>query len=113
MHLGEPSTIFHPAPVPYCIPYGSLVSHNLDNFMLFECEASCTHEVMSSTHVMGLCSLRALVSLPYEVGHICHLDGGLTEVGYICSGGWVLLGVCFVFGRKAYIPSSNSSDMGR
>ena len=51
--LGYPATIFHPAPVPYGIPYRSLCSKNVENLMFAGRCASCTHVAMSSTRVMG------------------------------------------------------------
>jgi len=56
--LGAPATIFHHAPSPYGIPYGSLVSRNIENLMFAGRNASCTHAAMSSTRVMGTgCSM--------------------------------------------------------
>lgn len=56
--IGAPATIFHPAPSPYGIPYGSLYSRNIDNLMFAGRDASCTHAAMSSTRVMGTgCSM--------------------------------------------------------
>lgn len=50
-------TIFHPAPSPYGIPYGSLYSRNIDNlFCAGRCH-SATHAAMSSTRVMATTSL--------------------------------------------------------
>ena len=51
----SPATIFHPAPSPYGIPYGVLVSENIENLMFAGRDASCTHAAMSSTRVMGTC----------------------------------------------------------
>jgi hypothetical protein len=56
VQLGQAATIFHPAPAPYGIPYGCLVSKNLDNLMFAGRDASCTHAAMSSTRVMGTCA---------------------------------------------------------
>ena len=53
--IGEPSTIFHPAPCPYGIPLRSLYSQNIRNLMFAGRCASCTHAAMSSTRVMGTC----------------------------------------------------------
>ncbi|HUT35108.1 MAG TPA: FAD-dependent oxidoreductase [Planctomycetota bacterium] len=56
--LGAPATIFHHAPSPYGIPYGCLVSRNVENLMFAGRNASCTHAAMSSTRVMGTgCSM--------------------------------------------------------
>ncbi len=53
--LEAESTIFHDAPSPYGIPYGVIVSKNIDNLMFAGRDASCTHAAMSSTRVMGTC----------------------------------------------------------
>ena len=56
--LGAPATVFHHAPSPYGIPYGCLVSRNVENLMFAGRNASCTHAAMSSTRVMGTgCSM--------------------------------------------------------
>jgi len=56
--LKVPSTIFHPAPSPYGIPYRCLYSKNIKNLMFAGRNASCTHMAMSSTRVMGTgCSM--------------------------------------------------------
>lgn len=56
--LKAPSTIFHPTPSPYGIPYRSLYSKNIKNLMFAGRNASCTHIAMSSTRVMGtVCSM--------------------------------------------------------
>jgi hypothetical protein len=54
---GQPPTIHHPAPSPYGIPYRALYSRNVDNLMFAGRVASCTHVAMSSTRVMGTCSV--------------------------------------------------------
>ncbi len=53
---GEP-TIFHHAPSPYCIPYRSLYSKNIDNLFFAGRNISVTHSAMSSTRVMATCAL--------------------------------------------------------
>ncbi|MCM8817108.1 MAG: FAD-dependent oxidoreductase [Candidatus Omnitrophica bacterium] len=56
--LKVPSTIFHPTPSPYGIPYRCLFSKNIKNLMFAGRNASCTHIAMSSTRVMGTaCSM--------------------------------------------------------
>jgi len=55
-YLGEP-TIFHPAPSPYGIPYRSLYSRNIANLFFAGRNISATHMALSSTRVMGTCSL--------------------------------------------------------
>ena len=54
--LGAPSTIFHPAPSPYGIPYRALYSRNIDNLMFAGRNMSASHAAMSSTRVMGTCA---------------------------------------------------------
>ena len=54
---GNPATIFHPAPSPYGIPFRSLYSKNIGNLMFAGRCISCTHAAMSSTRVMGTCSV--------------------------------------------------------
>jgi len=53
----QPPTIHHPAPSPYGIPYRALYSKNIENLMFAGRVASCTHVAMSSTRVMGTCSV--------------------------------------------------------
>ncbi|HOV72742.1 MAG TPA: FAD-dependent oxidoreductase [Candidatus Hydrogenedentes bacterium] len=55
--LGAPATIFHPAPSPYGIPYRSLYSRNVANLMFAGRCISATHVALSSTRVMGTCSV--------------------------------------------------------
>jgi len=55
-HKGAP-TIFHPAPCPYGIPFRSLYSKNIDNLYFAGRNISATHMAMSSTRVMGTCSV--------------------------------------------------------
>ncbi len=58
VELGEPATVWHPAPSPYGIPYRCLYSRNIANLMFAGRNASCTHAAMSSTRVMGTaCSM--------------------------------------------------------
>lgn len=53
---GQP-TIFHPAPSPYGIPYRCLYSRNIANLLFAGRNISVTHAALSSTRVMGTCSL--------------------------------------------------------
>ena len=53
----EPPTIYHPAPSPYGIPFGSLYSKAIDNLMFAGRNISVTHAAMSSTRVMATCAL--------------------------------------------------------
>ncbi len=56
-HHPEAGTIFHPAPSPYGIPFGSLYSRSVENlFCAGRCH-SATHAAMSSTRVMATTSL--------------------------------------------------------
>lgn len=55
-HPGAP-TIFHPAPSPYGIPYRCLYSKNIDNLFFAGRNISVTHMALSSTRVIGTCSL--------------------------------------------------------
>ncbi|MGC9360402.1 MAG: FAD-dependent oxidoreductase [Anaerolineae bacterium] len=55
---GVPSTIFHPAPSPYGIPYRSLYARDVRNLFFAGRCASATHAAMSSTRLMGTaCSM--------------------------------------------------------
>ncbi|MCC6443561.1 MAG: FAD-dependent oxidoreductase [Armatimonadetes bacterium] len=75
-----PPTIFHPAPSPYGIPYRSLYSRNIANLWCAGRNLSATHAALSSTRVMGTCSI-----LGQAVGTAAAIAvrGGLTprEVG--------------------------------
>ncbi len=51
------ATIFHDAPSPYGIPYRCLYSRNVTNLMFAGRNISATHTALSSTRVMGTCSL--------------------------------------------------------
>ena len=55
-HKGKPTT-FHPAPSPYGIPYRCLYSRNIENLMFAGRCAGMSHAAMSSTRVMGTCSV--------------------------------------------------------
>lgn len=52
----EPS-VMYPAPSPYGIPYRVLYSKNIKNLFFAGRNISVTHAAMSSTRVMGTCSL--------------------------------------------------------
>ncbi|OGV71188.1 MAG: hypothetical protein A2269_03500, partial [Lentisphaerae bacterium RIFOXYA12_FULL_60_10] len=54
---GRPATIFHPAPSPYGIPYRSLYAQSIANLFMAGRNISCTHAALSSTRVMGTCSV--------------------------------------------------------
>ena len=56
LYPGKP-TIFHPAPSPYGIPYRCLFSKNVANLLFAGRNISTTHAALSSTRVMGTCSL--------------------------------------------------------
>ncbi len=51
------ATLFHPAPAPYGIPFGTLYSANVSNLMFAGRNVSVTHAALSSTRVMGTTSL--------------------------------------------------------
>lgn len=53
----EPPNIFHPAPSPFGIPYGSLYSDAIPNLLFAGRNISVTHAAMSATRVMGTCAL--------------------------------------------------------
>lgn len=54
---GEPPSLLHPTPSPYGIPYRVLYSENIENLFFAGRNISATHAAMSSTRVMGTCSL--------------------------------------------------------
>jgi len=53
---GKP-TMFHKAPCPYGIPFRALYSRNVPNLLCAGRNISATHCAMSSTRVMGTCSI--------------------------------------------------------
>jgi len=55
-HKGDP-TKFHHAPAPYGISYRSLYSRNVENIFCAGRNISVTHAALSSTRVMGTCSV--------------------------------------------------------
>jgi hypothetical protein len=55
-HKGKPTT-HHPAPTPYGIPYRVLYSKNIENLFFAGRNISVTHAALSSTRVMGTCSV--------------------------------------------------------
>lgn len=55
-HAGEP-TIYHPAPSPFGIPFGSLYSANIDNLLFAGRNISATHAALSATRVMATCAI--------------------------------------------------------
>ncbi|MEI6131478.1 MAG: FAD-dependent oxidoreductase [Bacillota bacterium] len=56
-YKGGYPTLFHFAPSPYGIPYRSLYSKNIENLFFAGRNISATHSAMSSTRVMGTCSV--------------------------------------------------------
>ncbi len=54
--IGAFSTIYHPTPSPYGIPYRCLYSATIPNLMFAGRCISATHAALSSTRVMGTCS---------------------------------------------------------
>lgn len=55
-HRGIPNTSIG-TPAPYCIPYRTLYSKNVDNLFFAGRNISMTHMAMSSIRVMGTCAL--------------------------------------------------------
>ena len=53
---GHP-TLYHPAPSPWGIPYGSLCSASIRNLMFAGRNISATHAAMSSSRVMATCAI--------------------------------------------------------
>lgn len=53
----EKPTIYHPAPSPYGIPFGSLYSLEIPNLLFAGRNISVTHAAMSSCRVMATCAL--------------------------------------------------------
>ena len=51
------STIWHPAPSPWGIPWRSLISENIDNLCFAGRNISTTHVALSSTRVMATCGV--------------------------------------------------------
>lgn len=68
-HNDTPS-ILHPAPSPYGIPYRCLYSQNVGNLFFAGRNISATHAAISSTRVMGTCSL--LGQAMGTAAAICH-----------------------------------------
>ncbi|MGE9291718.1 MAG: FAD-dependent oxidoreductase [Puniceicoccales bacterium] len=90
-HPGEDTT-HYAAPSPYGIPFGVLYSINIRNLMFAGRNISATHLGMSSTRVMGTCSLlgqaagtAAAMALRYNIdpadvsSHIDELQNRLME----------------------------------
>jgi len=87
------STLFHPAPSPYGIPFGSLYSANVSNLMFAGRNISVTHAALSSTRVMGttsllgqaagtaaaLCSLRHCSPSELHANHMRQLQKNLMD----------------------------------
>ncbi len=57
LYYRGPATVFHETPSPYGIPYRSLYSRNVANLLFAGRNISASHMAMSSTRVMGTCSL--------------------------------------------------------
>ena len=53
----DKASVLYPAPSPYGIPYRCLYSKNIENLFFAGRNISATHAAMSSTRVMGTCSL--------------------------------------------------------
>ncbi len=56
-YRGGYPTIHHPAPTPWGIPWRSLYSVDIDNLLFAGRNISVTHTALSSSRVMGTCSL--------------------------------------------------------
>ena len=54
---GQPSSLLHPVPSPYGIPYRSLYSKNISNLFFAGRNISATHAAISSTRVMATCAI--------------------------------------------------------
>ena len=55
--IDDKASVCYPAPSPYGIPYRCLYSKNIKNLFFAGRNISATHAAMSSTRVMGTCSL--------------------------------------------------------
>lgn len=55
--IDDKASVLYPAPSPYGIPYRCLYSQNIENLFFAGRNISATHAAMSSTRVMGTCSL--------------------------------------------------------
>lgn len=82
----SPSKMF-PAPSPYEIPYRCIYSKNIKNLFFAGRNISATHGAMSSTRVMGTCSLlgqamgnAAAVCIKYYIYPRELLDGHIAEL---------------------------------
>ncbi len=53
----DPPSLLHPTPSPYGIPYRVLYSKNIENLFFAGRNISATHAAISSTRVMGTCSV--------------------------------------------------------
>jgi len=95
---GAPSTIFHPAPSPYGIPYRSLYSPAVENLMFAGRCHSATHAAMSSTRVMGTgCSMGQAVGTAAALA----VKKGTTPAGLLDSVGEIQQAL---LRDDAYIP---------
>lgn len=54
---GQPSSLLHPVPSPFGIPYRTLYSKNIKNLFFAGRNISATHAGISSTRVMATCAL--------------------------------------------------------
>jgi hypothetical protein len=117
---GEPPTEHHPAPCPFGIPYRTLYSRNVENLMFAGRVASCSHVAMSSTRVMGTCSVmgQALGTaaalavgrglMPYEVcPHMADLQQQLLADDVFLPG---VRQVLSEVTEQAHLESSNDAD---
>ncbi|MBO5295235.1 MAG: FAD-dependent oxidoreductase [Clostridia bacterium] len=91
-HRGKANTNI-PTPAPYCLPYRSLYSRNVDNLFFAGRNISMTHTAMSSIRVMATCGLlgqavgtAAAIACKYQkpphgvyLDHLCELQDTLMN----------------------------------
>lgn len=73
------STIWHPAPSPWGIPWRSLYSNNIDNLCFAGRNISTTHVALSSTRVMATCGVIGQ-ALGTGVAQIVKRNVGFDEI---------------------------------
>ncbi|HHT54637.1 MAG TPA: FAD-dependent oxidoreductase [Clostridiales bacterium] len=103
----EPASLLYPTPSPYGIPYRVLYSKNIANLFFAGRNISATHAAISSTRVMGTCSLLGQAmgtaagiciaenATPHEIyeKHVKKLQKKLMDAG------------CWLPGLKREIPA--------
>ena len=115
-NFGVPTRYFN-CPSPFDIPYGCIVSNNIDNLMFAGRDISATHAALAASRVMGTCALLGQAAgtaaalavrygiTPAEVGgeHIAELQQALMDDD------------CFLPGKKRIVSDvclSASLDSG-